>query len=116
MNAVNTAFFFLELCPHLANRIADADAEHRLTGIFQNVDDLTRRGLEVDRLAVGQEMVFGISAADCLGQPLAELALQEAHNLANPLERETLAPELADHRDFGEVFHGVQPAMTLADW
>ncbi|MGB8597409.1 MAG: hypothetical protein WCD48_18065, partial [Candidatus Sulfotelmatobacter sp.] len=39
---------------------------------------------------------------------------QEAHDLSYPLQRETLAPQLADDGDFGEVLHGIEAAMALA--
>lgn len=115
MNAASTTFFFQKLCPNLTNCVADADAEHRLAGIFQNVDDLTRRGFEVNRPAVGQKMVFRSATADGLSEPLAEFTLQKSHDLANTLEREAFSPELANDSDFSEVFHRVKATMSFAN-
>src|SRR5215470_15095963 len=42
----------------LANCVAKAECEHRLPGIFQNVENLLWRGFEVNRTAVGQQMVL----------------------------------------------------------
>ena len=58
-------------------------------------------------------MVVG-RAGDGFGQAFAELALQEAHHLAHPLQRETAAAQFADDRDFGQVFNRVQAAMSFA--
>src|SRR5260370_26904150 len=44
---------------HLANRVAQADGKHRLPGIFQDVHDLLRRGFEVKRAAIRQQVIAG---------------------------------------------------------
>src|ERR1700690_4442174 len=51
------------------------------------------------------------TAADDFREALAELALEEAHNLADSLKGEAFAAQLADHRHFGEILHRVQTAM-----
>src|ERR1700722_412245 len=62
---------------------------------------------------VGQQVIVGVAAGDLL-QTLANLTVKESHDLADALEGESLAPEFADHRHFGEVIHGIETAMALA--
>jgi len=80
---------------HLANRVAQANGQHRLAGIFQDVHDLLRRGFEVQAVAVGQKVVVGCTGYG-LGQALAELFLQKADDFSHSLERKAFAPELTD--------------------
>jgi hypothetical protein len=40
--------------------------------------------------------------------------LQKADDLADSLERETFAPQLADHRYFREIFKGIQAAVAFS--
>src|SRR5579871_192357 len=63
--------------------------------------------------AIGQQVNLG-GAADSLGQSLAELTVEEAHDLAHALERESFAPQLTDYGDFREASHRIQAAVALA--
>src|SRR5437764_14669089 len=49
-----------------------------------------------------------------LRQAFAELFLQETNNLAHALHREAFAAQLADDRDFSQVFERIHTAMSLA--
>ena len=85
--------------PDLANRVAQANGQHGLAGIFQYVHDLLRRGFQVQALAVGQKVIVGCAAYG-LCQPLAEFFLQKADYFADSLQGESLAPPLADNGYF----------------
>src|SRR4029077_17575168 len=102
-----------DLSPHLPKRVAEANAQNGLLRILQDVDDLPRRGFQVKMGAVGEQMYVGGSSND-FAQAFAELALQETHDLADSLERETFAPEFADDGHFHDVLHGVKATMALA--
>src|SRR5579863_6115751 len=101
-----------DLSAHLTDRVAEAHSQNGLTGILQDVHDLPRRSFQVKMLAVGEQMNIGV-AADDLGQAFAEFALQETHHFADGLQREAFAFEFADHRDFIDVLHGIEAAMSL---
>ena len=47
-------------------------------------------------------------------QTLAELALQESHHLAHPLQGEAAAAQFADDRHLGQIFDRVQATMPFA--
>ncbi len=66
-------------------------------------------------LAIGEQVIFR-GAADSFRQAFAELTLQKAHDLADALQGESPAPQLADHGDLGEVFHRIQPAAPFPCW
>jgi hypothetical protein len=68
---------------------------------------------EKDASSVGQQMVFG-PVRDRLDQSPLELTLQIANDLTNALKAETTAAKLANNSNFGEIFQGVQAAMTFA--
>src|SRR5580692_8066696 len=53
-------------------------------------------------------------AVDDFGQTFAEFPVEEADDLAHALQGKSLAAELADHRDLGELVHRVEATMTLA--
>jgi len=44
------------VCPDLSQRIAYTDTENRLLGILQDVHDLSRRGLQINSIAVGEQV------------------------------------------------------------
>src|SRR6267143_3148301 len=56
---------------------------------------------------VGEQVVFR-SSAHRFRQALAELTLQETHDLAHSLERESALTQFADHCYLGEILHRVQ--------
>jgi len=62
---------------------------------------------------VGEQVNIGV-AADDFRQACPDFPLQKAHDLSYPLQGETLASKLADHRDFGEPLQGIEAAMALA--
>jgi hypothetical protein len=102
-----------DLSPHLPNRIAEANAQNGLFRILQDVDNLPRRGFQIKMRAVSEQMYVGGSSND-FAEAFAKLALQETHDLADALEREAFAPELADDGRFHDVLQGVKAAMSLA--
>src|SRR5260370_28334707 len=57
--------------------IANADQEHQLLGVLEQVDDAVPALLQVDRLAVGQQVYFRF-ARERIAPPLAHLPLQVA--------------------------------------
>src|SRR5258708_18828512 len=63
-------------------------------------------------LAVGKQVIIGI-ATDNFRQPLADFAIKKAHDLADSLEREAFAAQLADHRDFREMGHRIKPTVPF---
>src|SRR5437016_4202000 len=65
--------------------------------------------------AVGEQVVFGVPADD-LGQTLAELPIEEAHHFAHALQREALAPQLANHGDLSQMIHRIQTAVPFPGW
>ncbi len=73
---------------------------------------MPRRCFEIEVRAVGEQVNVG-GAADDVGQAFAELALQEAHDLSYPLQREALAAQFADDGYFGEVLQGIHTTMAL---
>ena len=73
---------------------------------------MPRRCFEIEMSAVGEQVNLGV-AADDFCEVLAELPLQEAHDLSYALQGEAFAPQLADYGDFGQVLHGVQAAMAF---
>src|SRR5690242_4935878 len=60
--------------PHPPDRVAQANRKHRLTRVLQDVDNLLRRGLEIQRASVGQQVIVG-GGADGFGKTLTELLL-----------------------------------------
>ena len=101
--------------PDLANRVAQANGQHGLAGIFQDVHDLLGRGFEIQALAVGQKVVVGC-AADGLRQALPELLLQKADDFADSLKREAFVTQLADDCYFREIFEGIKASMAFSYW
>src|SRR5579864_500273 len=53
------------------------------------------------------------SAADNLGEPLADFPVQKAHDLAHALERKTLAPQFADHGHLGQLSQRKKPPVPF---
>src|SRR5580700_12096958 len=52
-------------------------------------------------------------AVDDFGQAFAEFPFKEADDFAHALQRKSLAAELADHDDLGELVHRIEAAMPL---
>ena len=71
------------------------------------------RSLEIKVFAVGKEMDLRATVDD-FGQTFAAFAIQEPDDLAHALQRKSLAAELADDGDLGELVHRVEPAMAFA--
>ena len=95
--------------------IAQADRQHRLAGVLQQVDDTACRILKKDVPPVCQQVIFR-SRTDGFDQPLAEFALQKANNTANFLQRESAFAQLTDDRDFGEVVERIDAFVAVAGW
>ena len=73
---------------------------------------ICRPGLKVKRAAIGKQMVVR-RAAYGFRQTLAELALQKAHHLADPLQGETPATQFADDCHLSKILRGVQSPMAF---
>ncbi len=73
---------------------------------------MPRRCFEIEVGAIGEQVNVG-GAADDFSEGLADLAVQEAHDLSYSLQREAFAAKLADDGHFREVLHGVEAAMTF---
>ena len=95
--------------------IAQADRQHRLAGVLQQVDDTACRILKKDVPPVCQQVIFR-SRAHGFDQPLAELALQKANNATDFLQRESAFAQLTDDRDFGEVVERIDAFVAIAGW
>jgi hypothetical protein len=54
------------------------------------------------------------AVAHGFGQPPSQFLLQEFHDAAHLLQRETFAAQRADHRDLGNIIRRVQPAPAFA--
>jgi hypothetical protein len=98
---------------HFAHGIAQANAQQRLPRILKDVNHLALRAFEIDALAVSQQVIFRTDG-DGLGQPAAQLSLQEPHNAAHLLQRESFTAKRADYRDLGDVISGIEPMPALA--
>ena len=109
----STRFSGDDLGADLTDGVGEANAENRLSGIFQDIDDLPRRCFEIEVGAIGEQVNVG-GAADDFGEAFAELTVQKAHDLSYPLQGEALAAKLADDGDFGEVLQGIEAAMAFA--
>src|SRR5579862_7726575 len=62
--------------------------------------------------SIGEQVIVG-TTADNLGQALADLAVKKAHDLADALQGESLAPQFADDGHFGEVVHRIEAPMPF---
>src|SRR5581483_3933989 len=96
----------------LPHRVAEANRQHRLARVLENIDDLAGGVLEKDMASVGQQVVVR-AGGDRLHQSLPEFALQEADDLAHLLQREAAAAQVADDRHFRYVVQRIEPAMPL---
>ena len=69
----------------MSDGVAEANPENRLTGIFQDIDDLPRRCFEIEVRAVREQVDVG-GATDDVRQALLEFPVQKAHDLSYSLE------------------------------
>lgn len=84
---------------HALNSIGQADREHRLARVLEDVDDRLRRIFQEYVFAVGKQVILG-SPSHSIDEALAEFALEEAHHLADSLKAEALAAQFANDGDF----------------
>jgi len=63
-------------------------------------------------VAVGEQVILGCSAHR-VSQALSEFALQEPHYLADTLQGESLAAQLADHCDLSEILYRVHTTVPF---
>jgi hypothetical protein len=108
-----TFFARLNLRPHPAYFIAQADIEHRLPCILQQVHHLSRRSPQIKMNAVGQQVILR-SRAYCRRQAGAKLMPQKPDHLAHALQRETAPPQLAYHRHRDQFIPAVNAPVTAA--
>src|SRR5919109_2967883 len=99
--------------PHLPHGIAEADREHRLPRVLQNVENLFGRSFQIKSASIGKHVIFR-GAADRLSQAFTEFALEETHNSTDTLKRKAFVPQLAYHCSLCQVLHRIQAAMALA--
>src|SRR6185437_9929129 len=99
--------------PHSANRVAEADSKHRLSRILEDVDNLLRRSLQIQRPAIRQQVIIR-RTADRFRESLAEFLLQEPHNSAHPLQGEALASQFANNGNFREILERIDTTMPIA--
>src|ERR1039458_9600172 len=92
--------------------VGDADQEHGLACVFQEIDDSVGRFFQIDALAVGQQMNVG-SGGQRLTQALARILLQKPEHAADSLQREALAAQLGNHRDFYYLFAHIDALVTV---
>src|SRR5208283_2961276 len=97
------------------NRVAQAYGQHRLARVLQQIDHAARRILKKDVPPVGQQVILG-GGANGVDQPLAELALQEADDSADLLQRESPLTQLADNGDLGQVIERIHALVAVAGW
>ena len=95
-----------------AGLIGDADEEHGLTGILQNVDDAFGAFFEIDGFAVGDQVEVGVGGEN-FGEALAHFALEEAEDAADFLEGESFAAEFSDDGDFEDFLGVINAAMAF---
>jgi hypothetical protein len=74
--------------------------------MLQNIDHLLRRALQVNVVAVRQQVVIGAGHYG-FHQPGAELPLQKAHYLSDPLQRKAALAQLAYNCYFGKIVERV---------
>src|SRR6185437_9294245 len=98
--------------PYAANRVAEANGKHRLPRILEDVDDLLRRSLEIQRPAIRQQVIVRRTAYRFC-QPLAEFLLQESHDVSHSLQREPLASQFADDGNFREILERIDSTMPI---
>ena len=95
-----------------AQLVSYANQEHRLFGIFQNIDHPVGLIFQINVLAIGEQVHFAVSS-HCGAQTLSHLFLQEAQNTANFLQRETFAAEFGNDGHFHNFLVEVDAAMAF---
>src|SRR6185437_5919548 len=98
--------------PDGAHRVTQTDAQDGLARVFQDVDDLFGRGLQVQAGTVGEEVVLG-AAAYGFRKAAAQVALQKTHYPANLLQRKAAPAQIGNDRDLRQVIERIEAAMTL---
>jgi hypothetical protein len=73
-----------------------------LPGVLENVNNLLGGCFQVQRLAIGEQVIVG-GLSDQLGEPLTEFLLQEANNLTNALKGKPTVAELTNDSDLREI-------------
>ena len=96
----------------MADGIAEADRQHGLAGVLQDVDNLLGRGFQVEIRPVSKKVIIG-GTGHGLRQAFAELLLQEANHFTDTLQGESAVAQLTNHGDFGEIFHGVEATVPF---
>src|ERR1017187_1169862 len=97
--------------------VGNADQEHGLAGVLQQIDDAGGGFFQVNRLAVREKVDIGRSR-DRFAQALAHVFLQEAEDTADFLKRKPLAAEFGYdgnlHHFFGHV-DALVPVLARRD-
>ena len=94
------------------NRVAQANGQHRLARVLQQVNHTARRIFEKNVTPVGQQVILG-GGANGVHQPLAEFTLQEANDPADFLQREPALAQLANNGDLGQVIERIDALMAV---
>ncbi len=95
--------------PHL---VADANKEHRLTGVLKQVNNTVLLVFQENGFAVGEQVEAGVRRQN-VPKATTHLALQESKNTADLLQREALSAKLGNHGDLDHFFRKVDALMAL---
>src|ERR1017187_7632626 len=92
--------------------VGDANQEHGLAGVLEQIDDAVGRLFQENGFAVGEQMNIR-GSGESLGEPLSHVFLQEAEHAANFLQRKALAAQLGNHRDLNHFLGHVNALMPV---
>ena len=99
--------------PNPLDRVAQADREHGLTRILQDVNDAASGMFEKDVPAVREQVILG-GGGHGFDQTLTEFTLEIAKNASDFLQRESTAAKFADDSHFGKFVEGIEALVTFA--
>src|ERR1019366_6849842 len=94
-------------------RIAQADRQHGLARVLQQIDHAARRILQENVPSIREQVVFG-GGAHRLHQALAEFPLQETDNSANLLQRKSALAQFADDGHLGKIIERIDAQVAFA--
>jgi len=93
--------------------VAEADCQHWLARVFQDVDDATGGVLEENMATVGEKVNLRGSTHG-IHEALAKLALKKTKDAADLLQRESAGAQFADDGNLGKIVERVEPLVALA--
>src|ERR1019366_6747117 len=92
--------------------VGNADQEHGLASVLQQIDDARGGFFQVNRFAVREQVDIGRSR-DRFAEALAHILLQEAEDAADFLKRKPLAAEFGDDGYLHHFFRHVDALVTV---